>query len=144
MVEGTRIRDLDGRIVSLEQKFVKFSEEISKRRAELATRMGVMSQQIEEIGVGMSKVDGRFEDLKQLTLGMQAGNKKGNGSTENQGRAEILSGRESGTNLTEEVIPTHHMNFIVSNVGHYNVSHVTAMMNTNIHSLVPSSHAFAH
>lgn len=128
MAEGTRFKDLDSRLVSLEAKFIEFSKVSSKGRAEMTTQMGNMSQQIEDIGVGLSKVDGKFEELRQLIMGMQG--RKESGSTHSQGENEGANGRR----ISEEVISSNPNTTYMPNL-------LTAPITSMLH---PSQNWFTH
>lgn len=98
------MKSLDDRLGVLEYKFRELTEENNQGRATMQQKMVEMGQQIEELGMGFSKVDGRFDELKQLIVSGQHSQKKGEESpTAHSSTTEARSGSESKNNYREEV-----------------------------------------
>lgn len=71
MAEGTHSKSMEDRLGLLEVKFIEFAGESGKGRTEANQKMMEMSQQIEELGIGLRKVDEKFDDIKQILMNVQ-------------------------------------------------------------------------
>lgn len=106
MAEGTRSKSMEDRLGLLEVKFIEFAGESDKGRTEVNQKMMEMSQQIEELGIGLGKVDGKFDEIKQILVnGQQQGRHEG-AQTQQGSTTEAKGGNGSRSNYREEVPST--------------------------------------
>ncbi|KAL1827906.1 hypothetical protein ACET3Z_006318 [Daucus carota] len=72
MAEGTRIRGVH------EGKLAEMAEELSLNMEHVSKCFGEVNQRIDGLGIRLDKMDGNFEELKQLLLGIQHSRKEHN------------------------------------------------------------------